>query len=198
MSEVLDEERREAFLQTLKGLEDEEKGITPLQEMEPMHEPEKVQDTPVMDSISSDSASTVKESRPSSRGPDYGIDAAKSAQKPEASKMKATSVPPKPIRKSSNSIYPSRASRPVGYSGSRRPPQTSLYKRSAAILVTLQRVVSNVSHQLSQNPMALLRFVLFLVGLVAAFSRRDVKDRLATGWDKVKRTVGMGVKVSYI
>lgn len=46
--------------------------------------------------------------------------------------------------------------------------------------------------------MAMLRFVLFLMGLVAAFSRQDVKERLAAAWDKIKRMVGMGVKVSYI
>ena len=50
--------------------------------------------------------------------------------------------------------------------------------------------------------MLLLRFVLFLVGLVLALSRRDVKDRLGritgSGWEKIRGTVGMGVKVSYI
>ena len=198
MSEVLDEERREAFQQTLKSLEDEEKGTTPLQQLEPMHEPEKVQDTPIADGISTDSASTVKESRPPSRGPDYGIDASKPVHKADASRTKAAPAPPKPIRKPSNSIYPPRPSRPSGNSAHRRPTQTSLYKRSAAILATIQHVFSHMGQRLSQNPMAMLRFVLFLVGLIAAFSRQDVKDRLAAGWDKVKRTVGMGVKVSYI
>lgn len=198
MSEVLDEDRREAFLQALKSLEDVEKGTTPLQQMEPMHEPEKVQDTPIVDGISSDSASTVKESRPPSRGPDYGIDAPKPSQHPDTSRMKATSAPPKPIRKPSHSVYPSRPPAPTGNSAHRKPAQTSLYKRSAAMLATLQHVLSNLGQQMSRNPMAILRFVLFLVGLIAAFSRQDVKDRLAAAWDKVKRTVGMGVKVSYI
>lgn len=199
MSEFLDEERREAFLVTLKSLEDEEKGTTPLKNLEPMHEPEKVQDTPIPDSISNDSTSTVKESRPSSRGQHYGVDVPNPPQKPDTSKEKVTPTPPsKPIRKPSSSIYPSRPSKPVGKSAHRRPAQTSLYKRSAAMLATIQHVLSNVGQQLSQNPMAILRFVLFLVGLIAAFSRRDLKDKFAAGLDKVKRTVGMGVKVSYI
>ena len=201
LSEVLDEERREAFLQALKDLEDEANGTSLLREIEPKHEPEKVQDTPVADSISSDSASTVKESQPSSRGLDYGIEAPKSTTTPEASKVKATSAKPalpKPIRKPSNSTYQSRPSRPPGNTAPRKSAQTSLYKRSVTMLATLQHVITNMGQHLSRNPLALLRFMLFLIGLVAAFSRRDVKDRLAAGWDKVKRTVGMGVKVSYI
>jgi hypothetical protein len=63
-------------------------------------------------------------------------------------------------------------------------------------------MISNMTNQISQNPMGLLRFVMFLMGLIVALSRRDVKDRLGrltgAGWDKIKRTVGMGVKVSYI
>lgn len=66
----------------------------------------------------------------------------------------------------------------------------------------VQHLISNVTEQISRNPMSLLRFILFLMGLVVALSRRDVKDRLGrltgAGWDKMKRTVGMGVKVSYI
>jgi hypothetical protein len=48
----------------------------------------------------------------------------------------------------------------------------------------------------------LMRMVIFLAALIVAFSRRDVRDRVGrltgTGWDKIKGTVGMGVKVSYI
>ena len=201
MSELLDEERREAFLQALKSLEDDAKGTSILQEIEPKHEPEKVQDTPVADSISSDSTSTVKEAQTSCRGVDYGIEAHRSTAIPEASKAAAAPVkpaPPKPIRKASNSAYPTRPLRPSGNTAPRKSSQTSLYKRSVTMLATLQHLITNMGQHLSQNPLALLRFILFLVGLVAAFSRRDVKDRLAAGWDKVKRTVGMGVKVSYI
>ena len=201
MSEVLDEERREAFLQTLKNLEDEAKGTSRLREIEPMHEPEKIQDTPVADGISSDSASTIKESQPSSKELDYGVEALRSTAVPEPSKENTKPAKPvlhKPVRKPSNNTYPSRSLRPSENTASRKSPQTSFYKRSVTLLATLQHVITNMGHHLSRNPLALLRFILFLVGIVAAFSRRDVKDRLAAGWDKVKRTVGMGVKVSYI
>lgn len=77
-----------------------------------------------------------------------------------------------------------------------------LYSHSLAITNALQRLVLNIVYSLSKNPMPLLRFVFFVMGLVVALSRRGVKDKIGritgVGWDKVRRTVGMGVKVSYI
>ena len=43
---------------------------------------------------------------------------------------------------------------------------------------------------------------LFLLALLFALGRRDVRDRVRRiandSWDSLRRTVGMGVKVSYI
>jgi len=89
---------------------------------------------------------------------------------------------------------------------SRSPPKKSapqgLYRRSAAFIAVLHQLVLNMAHSMSKNPMFLARMILFIVGLILTFSRRDVRDRVRritdAGWDKVRRTVGMGVKVSYI
>ncbi|KAL1620721.1 hypothetical protein SLS56_009540 [Neofusicoccum ribis] len=55
---------------------------------------------------------------------------------------------------------------------------------------------------LTQNPMAFLRTLLFLLAFALAFGRQDLRDRvkrlLRLAWEKLRRTVGMGVKVSYI
>ncbi len=52
------------------------------------------------------------------------------------------------------------------------------------------------------NPTAIFRMLLFIVAFLLAFSRREVRDRLkqifGKSWEKVRNTVGMGVKVSYI
>lgn len=52
------------------------------------------------------------------------------------------------------------------------------------------------------NPTVLFRFMLFILAFVMAFSRREVRERvrliLGKSWEKVRGTVGMGVKVSYI
>ena len=46
------------------------------------------------------------------------------------------------------------------------------------------------------------RLLMFLFAFLILASRRDIRVRLrrtlADGWDKVRRTVGMGVKVSYV
>ncbi|KAF2163255.1 hypothetical protein M409DRAFT_37267 [Zasmidium cellare ATCC 36951] len=50
--------------------------------------------------------------------------------------------------------------------------------------------------------LALMRLLMFMVAFVLILARRDlrlkVKKTLEDGWGKVKQTVGMGVKVSYI
>ena len=104
-----------------------------------------------------------------------------------------------------SSLKPS--SVPVQYGAANSPPTkaskhsttpTSVFKRTAVIISNFQRLIKSITQTASRNPMALLRFVLFLVGIVVALSRRDVKEKLRQAWAKVQRTVGMGVKVSYI
>jgi hypothetical protein len=52
------------------------------------------------------------------------------------------------------------------------------------------------------NPMILLRTLAFIVALLLVLTRRDVKARvkkiIGNGWDKIRATAGMAVKVSYI
>ncbi|KAI4205586.1 MAG: hypothetical protein LQ350_000365 [Teloschistes chrysophthalmus] len=69
---------------------------------------------------------------------------------------------------------------------------------SKALLSLLQKLILNISSSVSANPLALLRFVLFVVALVVALGRRDVRERVGRMWGKVRGTVGMGVRVSYI
>lgn len=202
-SEVLDEEVRESFLQTLRSLENEEtqnqdqlddilKERQDLVDQEP--QPAEESERASMDTIRQQPQ--VSHQRTESET-DYGIEtnatlAAAPTTKPQ---------PPKSISKPMKAMQP----RPPHSSSSnypRKQPSTGIYKRSLALMSAVQHLISNVTEQISRNPMSLLRFILFLMGLVVALSRRDVKDRLGrltgAGWDKMKRTVGMGVKVSYI
>lgn len=207
-SEVLDEEIREEFSQALRSLEEDEdsKGhqdrfedampqVDELTEQEPL---------PVVEETRSDSMETVRQ-RPlenhdrSNSEQDYGV------EKPDGSPLdgppKIQPAPPKPTPNPAKAVRPKHPrSSPTKSTG--KTTNTNIYRRSAAVLSALQQLIKNMTEQISQNPMSLLRFVLFLMGMIVAFSRRDVKDRLGrltgAGWDKVKRTVGMGVKVSYI
>ena len=202
-SEVLDEEVRESFLQTLRSLENEEtQGQDQLdnvlterrdllnQEPQPAEDSERASIDTIRQQPQISHQRTESET-------DYGIET--SATLPAAPTTKTQ--PPKSISKPIKAMQP----RPPHSSSSnypRKPPSTGIYKRSLALMSALQHLISNMTEQISRNPMSLLRFVLFLMGLIVALSRRDVKDRLArltgAGWDKMKRTVGMGVKVSYI
>lgn len=203
-SEVLDEEIREEFLQTLQSLEDEEsKGQDQSEDALP-HVNELTEQEPLpVDEMRSDSMETLRQ-KPSakSRRPDseqdYGID------RPGGTPLdapKAQPAPPKSISKPTRAVQPKHP-RPQPNRSTGKTTNTSIYRRSAAVLSALQQLIRNMTEQVSRNPMSLFRFVLFLMGLIVALSRRDVKDRLGrltgTGWDKVKRTMSMGVKVSYI
>lgn len=123
---------------------------------------------------------------------DFGIEnseASNSMPQPAAkSSMKPSSTPKSTQNASSSPVK-----------ASKKPPTpTSIYKRSTIFMNNLQRFVTSFTQSVSRNPMALMRFVLFLVGLVAALSRRDVKERIKQAMEKVQRTIGMGVKVNYI
>ena len=78
----------------------------------------------------------------------------------------------------------------------------STYKNSIAMMAIVQKLVLSAGKSISSNPAVLLRTVLFLITIVLALSRHDVRDRLhrmiGLGWENLRRTVGMGIKVSYI
>ena len=202
-SEILDEEIREEFLQTLQTLEDEDsKGQDRFEDALPLPDELTAQEPLPFEETRSDSMETVRQ-QPfaaldrSNSEQDYGVDAPEASPNAPREQSAPPKAPPKPAKAAQ-----SKHSRPSPTKSTGTPTNTSIFKRSAAVLSALQQLIKNMAQQMSQNRMSLLRFLLFLVGLIVAFSRRDVRGRLGrltgAGWDKVKRTVGMGVKVSYI
>lgn len=211
MSEILDDDTREAFLQSLSDLREQQDGTKTgqeelrddyhrdiehqLQELEPRHE-EEPSEPPDKQDHTDDSEATLKAEpwsahRRTHSEHDYGIE----NPRPKSPLPQTNSKPPVSSRPSQ-----SKAARSPPTTSRKKPPPSppGFYKRTTTILLNLQHLIANMTLSLSKNPMALLRFVLFVLGLVMALSRRDVKDRIARGWDKVRQTVGMGVKVSYI
>ena len=211
LSDILDEETREAFLQNLNDLEEQKNGpkldtqgwsqydnadeehSQELQEIEPRREEDKLNSHETQENADDSEATLKATPRSPQRKPhsehDYGIETPKAPAPPSQASLKPPGRPPQ-----SRTVHsPPTASRKKGSSS---PP--GLYGRSATILLNFQQLITSMTQSLSRNPMALLRFVLFVVGLIVALSRRDVKDRIARGWDKVRQTIGMGVKVSYI
>ena len=80
--------------------------------------------------------------------------------------------------------------------------QPAIVKRTIALFSIIHKVLSNTMFHISQDPAVLLRFILFLVALVGALGRKDLRERLRIlmerGMKSVKRTLGMGLKVSYV
>ncbi|KAA6413864.1 MAG: hypothetical protein FRX48_02226 [Lasallia pustulata] len=210
MCEILDEERREAFSQALQGLEDEKKRdheqeARLLQERDRKLEQERQRgEQRRLEEVAAELEYTERERgsklhKRSDSEKDYGIERTPSAHGNGNSRSVASKETIKPAKAAqSNRAQLS----PTSRTPPKRKNQQSLYRRSAALLAAAQHLISNMAQSISNNPMVLLRTVLFLVGVIMTFSRRDIRDRLQritdSSWDKVRRTVGMGVKVSYI
>ncbi len=91
----------------------------------------------------------------------------------------------------SRNMHKSPQKRPPAYV----QPLTNLFR-------VLQNLVRTMTNSVRSNPTMLFRTLLSLLAIIMALSRRDIRERAKTivdnGWDKLRRTVGMGVKVSYI
>lgn len=187
MSEVLDDDRKEAFLLALHSLkedkEDAEKREERLrqQQLEQLEQRRRETEARRLEQSRAEDERRKREeeNRRQPRGSDE--------------------VSRKPVTPRQAPSTSSRASRPAKKAVG---PPPGLYRRAAAMLSSMQAVISNTAHSMQANPMAFFRTLLFLLAFALAMGRRDLRERimriLRNGWDKVRRTVGMGVKVSYI
>ncbi|KAK5273383.1 hypothetical protein LTR40_013812, partial [Exophiala xenobiotica] len=76
--------------------------------------------------------------------------------------------------------------------------QNTMLAQARQLFVTLSNLVRNLAGTISKNPTSLLRFLLFILAFVMAFSQRQVRARAQrmanTSWEKVRATIGMGTK----
>ncbi|KAF1961826.1 hypothetical protein CC80DRAFT_198468 [Byssothecium circinans] len=187
MSEVLDDERKEAFLLALHSLkeekEDAEKREERLrqQQQEQMERHRKETEARRLEQSRAEDERRKREeeNRRQPRGSDEVFRKG-------------------PVHRTAPSTS-SRAPRPAKKAVT---PPPGLYHRATAFFSLIQTMISNTAHSVTANPMVMFRFLLFLLAFALAFGRRDLRERimriLRTAWEKVRRTVGMGVKVSYI
>ena len=70
------------------------------------------------------------------------------------------------------------------------------------IMARLRAVVYQLGSTLNNNPVSLMRFLAFIMGLLLVLGHKGIRQRLqrtiGASWNKVKATAGMGTKVSYI
>ncbi len=205
LSEALDEERKDIFQQVLSQLEAEktEEGHN---ELDYSQRRDRTSDATDQDLLCAEPKPVEEDyhrpqsHRRSNSEQDYGIE---ELQKKRLNPIKpSTQAPTSSIPRATRQRNNNSKSSPSKLSPQKVSTNSGLLARSATVINAFQNLVSNMALSMSKNPLALLRFVLFLVALLVALSRRDIKDRVARitgmGWEKVKRTVGMGVKVSYI
>lgn len=195
MSEVLDDERREAFLQALQSLQEEQAAVAHRErEAQRQHEEqlERDLDEARRRRIENEEVERRRhevERRPGQREGsevDYGIESPKRSSVKGSRSSRASALSPRQTPNSNSRVV--------------TPPTYA--KRAAAIITNLRKVLANMANSFQSNPVVLLQTLAFVIGLLLVLSRKDVKERvkrvLGNSWDKVKATAGMGVKVSYI
>lgn len=221
-SSVLDEERREAFLQALQSLQEDQLEAERRERDERARQEEQLRrDVEEARRLRAENESRerrrLEEERARRREGgsevDYGIDGAagagggSSAGGSTAGKGGARRA----RAQTGGSSRSSRAARPsaaAGGGGNTSPNKSkavvpaSLGARAAVVFANVRAMIERMSVTLHTNPMLLMRLLAFIIGLVVMFGKKNMRERIArilgTSWNKVKATAGMGVKVSYI
>lgn len=199
VSSVLDEERREAFLQALQSLQEEQQ-----QSEQKGNEERERQEEELKRGLEEArrfraeneqrERKRIEQERARREGSevDYGIEGAPTSPGASVGGAKAK----RPARTQPSAM--SKPSRPAA----KKAVAPSFGSRATAIISNLRVLVEQLARTMSLNPALLMRLIAFVVGLLFLFSRRDLRQRvqriLGNGWAKVLATAGMGVKVSYI
>jgi hypothetical protein len=219
-SDILDDERREAFLQTLQELQEamdtEDRAVEPEFHRERDEESKRQQEEEERNRAHTAAEELRKAPeqnggvhRRSGSEVDYGIEKSHPSgtstsvnateSKPAAAKSRPT---PGPASGRTQFSPPAETPkhRPV-----RKSPQShsnDMLTQARQLVRALQSLVRNVTGAVTSNPTTLFRAFLFVLAILMAFSRREVRERVrrivGSSWDKIRGTVGMGVKVSYI
>ena len=212
MSEVLDEERREAFLQALQNIQDEKDFDSKREEELQKQREQQLEDARRRDETARKAQQAKAAQERSRRQPsleenqrltedDFGVDNRRIGSPKPATRQPngpaTISRPPNVVRNAS-----SKQGRSTGPQRNARPPPSRVLGRFAFLLQSVQHGVRSMGQNARSNPMFLFRMLAFLVALLMALSRRDIRDRLTrardASWRRLRQTVGMGVKVSYV
>lgn len=195
MSDILDEEGRKSFVEALQSLEAEK--YRDLEQVRSL-EAENIKELETLQRVEAEKPSDLAALK------SLEIEKAKDKKHetlPETtSNNKSVSNPPRRTAKPAKDLHPNGLSGSIGSSNRRK--KLGIYNNLTSVISNLQNILLNLARSFSKRPMVLLRIVFFLAALVLALSRQDVRERVArilgSSWNKLRGTVGMGVKVSYI
>ena len=203
---MLDEERREAFLQALQSLQEEQMESERREKEERRYQEEQLKrdvEEARRRRIESEEREKREEEARNKRSEkgseiDYGVE--DSPPRPGSSKSRSSvkGGSAKGGRSLPSSSPTARSSVPA--KNVKVPP--SLLTRAGNVVTNVRKLVESMAGSFKTRPMLLMQMLGFIVGILVLLSRRDVKERvksiLGKGWGKVRQTAGMGVKVSYI
>lgn len=198
VSSVLDEERREAFLQALQSLQEEQQEQERLEKEERQRQEDELRrEIDEAKRLRAENEERerkrIEEERARREGSeiDYGIDETPS---------QAGSSRSRHIRTQSNASRQSKSS--SVRSNSKAIAQPSLSSRASMVVRRLRHVIEQLSITLNANPFLLVRFMAFIIGILLMLGNKAIRERVqrvvGAAWNKLKATAGMGVKVSYI
>ncbi|KAI0476746.1 hypothetical protein F4859DRAFT_480020 [Xylaria cf. heliscus] len=199
VSSVLDEERREAFLQALQSLQEEQHAAQQKErEEQQRQEDELKRDIEQARRLRAENEAKERRrleeehSKREASEVDYGIE--QSPRPPTPNKMRRHRNASVMSRSAQSSSSTSRSKKAVTTPG--------LGTRAAMIIANIQNLIEQLGGSLRNNPMLLMRLIAFIVSIIIVFSRKGLRERVqrivGSGWNKVKQTAGMGVKVSYL
>ncbi|UQC78622.1 peroxin 26 [Colletotrichum lupini] len=206
VSSVLDDERREAFLQALQSLQEEQQEAERRETEERREQEEQLRrDIEEAKKLRAENEERerrrLEEERARREGAegDYGIEKTPS----KAGSSKAGSSKGRHARAVSNtSGSNSNSKMPVSRAKGKSSAPPTFGTRASMVISRMREVIDQLGASFKTNPMLLMRLVAFILGLVVMFGQKNVRERiqrvLGNGWNKVKATAGMGVKVSYI
>ena len=200
ISDILDAETKESFLQILDGLKKEGQEKDPTKD--PTNSPtiEKMYQEDFMDErleLNERAPGLERKSFNESRRnveKDYGIE--EISKFPPADRI-VDITPVEPPLGRSKSVPSSRA-----FAVLKNRVPSRVIACGNAMIATMQHIMFTVSTSFSKRPIFFVRFILFLLGLIIALSRHSMREQLkpllGKGWRKLRETAGMGVKVSYM
>ncbi|APA14988.1 hypothetical protein sscle_14g097580 [Sclerotinia sclerotiorum 1980 UF-70] len=206
ISEVLDDERREAFLGALRSLKEESEEGERRERMEKEYREEQLkkdieESRRRREEEERRREEIAKKAKASARGTseiDFGVEDEAAAM--NNGSVTSSSAPNNPRQ---SKISKSSSTKPHSRKSIEEKKQKTMVEKMGIIMRNLKLVLENIGGSLNlKNPMVMLRMVAFVIGILVVFGRKEVRERtrrmMSEGLGRVKKTIGMGVKVSYI
>lgn len=200
----LDEERKEAFLSALDGLKEEKEGLkrreVELQEQREREVQEEKMKREQEEKRRVEEAERERQKQEQQQQQQKANAAKLASNNASSSSTNGPSNNGNTSNTNNNANSNNRVPQP-SRSARKTPSSPSSQQQPTTLLTRLTALAHHLRHNLGPSLLN-ARLLMFLFAFLLLAARRDVRVKLrralADSWDKVRRTVGMGVKVSYV